>query len=130
MKYLIALLLTCATVSAADIEPVVWVHSATTQDVFVACYWAQQFQRFEDSKKHLLIACPKAVWKNANPTKRDKVLTALRRFLANDDPVSETKLQAVRDSLADNNVRLVLTDDPAGTLAGWGLVPPESDGPP
>jgi hypothetical protein len=65
------------------------------------------------------------IWNNASPTKRNKVLTALRRFLNNDDPVSESKLQAVRTSLADANVRLVLTDDPAATLASWGLVPPK-----
>jgi len=106
---------------AADIVPVTYKHTATGQDVFVACYWAKQFPRFAESEKHLLLACLKTTWQNADPAKRNVILTAIRRFLSGDEPVTKAKIQAVRDALNDANVRFALTDDPQAQLAAWGL---------
>jgi hypothetical protein len=123
MKHLIALLLLCATVRAADLEPVSW-YTAASQEVYVACFWAQQFPRFAESEKHLLIACPKAKWNAANPAKRQAILGAIRRFLAGDDPVNAAKMAAVRAALADAQIGFVLTSDPLAQLAAWGLHAP------
>lgn len=128
MKTILAVLLFCASVRAADLEPVTW-YTATSQEVYVACFWANQFPRFAESRKHLLIACPKATWTAANPAKKTAILTAIRRFLAGDDPVSAAKMQAVRDALADAQIGFVLTNDPLAQLAAWGLRPPKDDAP-
>jgi len=124
MKYLLAILLLCASVRGADLEPVSW-YTASSQEVYVACFWANQFPRFAESQKHLLIACPKAKWNATNPAKKQAVLTAIRRFLNGDDPVSAAKMQAIRDALADAQIGFVLTNDPLAQLAAWGLSPPK-----
>ena len=124
MKYLIAILILCGSVRAADMEPVSW-YTTTSQEVYVACFWANQFPRFAESQKHLLIACPKAKWNAANPAKKQAVLTAIRRFLNSDDPVSASKMAAVRTALADASIGFVLTDDPLAQLAAWGLSRPK-----
>ena len=132
MKFRAAILLAVmvsALCRAGDIDPVTWIHTASGAEVFVACYWASQFPRFEGSEKHLLIACPKATWNNASPTKRNKVLTAIRRYLNNDDPVNAATLATLKDALNDANVRVVLTDDPRAQLAQWGLAAPSIDEP-
>jgi hypothetical protein len=123
IRTLCALFLLCASVRAADLEPVSW-YTATSQEVYVACFWAQQFPRFAQSAKHLLLACPKAKWTAANPAKKQAILTAIRRFLNGDDPVSAAKMQTIRDALADAQIGFVLTDDPFAQLAAWGLKPP------
>lgn len=128
MKHLLAMLLLCTSVRASDLDPATW-YTATSQEVYVACFWAQQFPRFAESEKHLLIACPKAKWNAANPAKRQAILTAIRRFLAGDDPVNAAKMAAVRTALADAQIGFVLTNDPLAQLATWGLYPPQPDAP-
>jgi hypothetical protein len=128
VKFILTGLISVATLArAGDIAPSTW-YAASSQEVYVACYWAAQFPRFSESQKHLLIACPKAKWAAANPAKKNAILTAIRRFLNGDDPVSAAKVQAVRTALADANIGFALTDDPQRQLAAWGLTPPKMEG--
>ena len=113
---------------AADIAPVSW-YTASSQEVYVACFWADQFPRFAEVQKHLLIACPKAKWVAADPAKKQAILTAIRRFLAGDDPVSAAKMAAVRTALNDAQIGFVLTEDPQAQLAAWGLSPAKGTDP-
>ena len=117
--FIFAVLL-AAWARAADIEPVVYETTGGAQ-VYVACYWASQFPRFEGSDKHLLIACRVSTWHNANPAKRNAILTAIRKWLAGEVEVSAAKLQDLRDALADANIGVALTDDPQAQLTAWGI---------
>jgi hypothetical protein len=123
MKLIAAICIFATFSRAGDLDHATW-YTAASQEVYVACYWADQFPRFAESQKHLVIACPKAKWTAANPAKKNAILTAIRRFLNGDDPVSTAKIAAVRAALADANIGFALTDDPQEQLAAWGLAPP------
>jgi hypothetical protein len=62
-----------------------------------------------------------STWHNANPAKRNAILTAIRKWLAGEVEVSAAKLQDLRDALADANIGVALTDDPQAQLTAWGI---------
>jgi hypothetical protein len=121
-RYALLLLVLCSISEASELTPVVYSHTATTQEVFVACYWAQQFPRFSGApNNYLLLACPKATWQAANPAKKNAILTTIRRWLSGDLEVSAERVADLKTALADNNIGVALTNDPRVQLTKWGL---------
>ena len=120
----IAVLALCGTAVADDLTPVTW-YDASSNAYSVACYWREQFPNKEpNAGKHLLVALPQATWLSGNPSKRNKIESAIRRWLSGSESVTQASLVALSNNLNDATCRVVMTDDPLAQLAAWGLAAP------
>ena len=112
---------------AADLAPVSWTHTASGTEVYVAAFWLTQFPRRAETEKHLLIAVPKPTWQGMTDTQRTRFHGFIRNALAGDIEMSKAEVQALRDQLANNDIYLLITDDPIGTLHARGVYAPVED---
>lgn len=71
--------------NATAIGPTRYTHTASGQDVLVACYWTKHLRRWRER-------------------------------------IDADKIAQVKAQLADNEIKIVFTDDPQAQLAQWGLV--------
>ena len=119
MKHLLitVLCLMAYTATANPLAPVVWLHGTgtpTTNEVFVASYWWQQFPDREDTDgKQLAIACPKAMWQSWGAAKKAAVMDAFEKLLDGSVQVTRAKLAVWKDRFTDAGiaVELVLPGD-------------------
>ena len=103
---------------------VTWVHTATGQDVYVTCFWIQQFSDREAlAEKHLLIAVRKTTWDDLANEKQAKIRTAINKLLAGEVRLTKEQMQIWRDALADANIKFALVDNPVAVLKAAGLRP-------
>ncbi len=125
-----AFLLLVSQIPAADISPVVWTHSASSQQVYVACYHVQDQFPNRDSltDKHLVLAMRVTAWQTTAPAKREAIKDAIGKFLRGEVRITREKVQQIKAALNDANIMFALTDDPIKTLRDAGLVPPKGDG--
>lgn len=119
-----------SVVMAADLTPVVRIHTNSGAEVYVACFRVDQFSDHEVlAEKYLLIACRKSTWDDLGNQKQAKIKAAIRKLLAGEVRLTKAKMQAWRDALADANIIFRLVDDPDTFLRGKGCVPKPSIGP-
>ena len=127
----LAILAIAATVHAGDIAPVTYTHTATSNDVFVACYWvgAQFPDKDELSEKYLLLAIRKTTWQDTDNGKQTIIRNGIGKLLRGEVKLTKAKMQAWRDQLNDANIMFKLTDNPSAALAAAGLERPGGDEP-
>ena len=121
----LCILALAATVHAGDIAPVTYTHTASGQDVFVACYWVgSQFPNKESlSEKHLIIAVLKTTWQSMGNGKQTIIRNGIGKLLRGEVRLTKAKMQAWRTQLNDANIMFKLTDNPSAALAAAGLEP-------
>jgi len=100
--------------SAFDLAPVTWIHTATSNEVYVAAYWWTQFPNRADADgRHLCIAVPKTTWQGWGATKRAELRTAIGKLLSGQVRLSRANLPTWKTRLDNAGItaQLVMPGD-------------------
>lgn len=107
----------------SDFAPVKWLDSEG-KTVWVGCFWAQHFPKWEEAGKHLVIACPAATWAALTDTQQTQFRGFIRKILSGEWEVSKAKRAAVLAAIRAAGIKIDVTDDPTKQLNDWGYHAP------
>lgn len=110
----------------SDFAPAKWL-DAEDKTVWVGCFWAQHFPKWEESTKHLVIACKAAVWAGLTDTQQTQFRGFIRKILSGEWEVSKTKLAVVLAQIRAAGIQIDVADDPVKQLEDWGYHAPKME---
>ena len=102
---LLGLVVNCG---ASDLEPVTWIHAATSNDVYVAAYWSEQFpDRQASASRHLLFLCFKTTWQGYTQAQRDWIKGGIGDLLSGAKHLSRANLDAWVTPAANQGITFI-----------------------